>query len=405
MGQQLAGNVLYTDTGKDAGKGGLHDQRARLIEQLQRVNELLAQPDTLQRECDFHFKRAGLDAHGQMRRVELRRVLWTFAHGLGSTELTWEGIEAAAVVGTLEPHIPAATHSEFFRCVLKTVHLVAAELQKQINAIDAHFQLEEDHKRLATGAMRASAAASAAAASALESCGHEHTQDDVDAHAAHVPGPPSHDAQCGNPFVAEAGSVEEQFYHDSTDEEGEAGHAHRGMEMLGRNGRLPCDGANHAWQNEMEHEAKGASQEGLLFAPADGGAPEEVAPCINGMMALVLSNEGSFDPHRLFVGSGVLVLGDPEYPAPAFAGEFIIADGHSAFDLGFLESAVTGRALAHSPEASLLPEFAVRGKQSLDRMLVLTFEAGEALALWFNAPEDCALCLEAVRREVGGAPD
>merc|ERR1740123_1179192 len=107
------------------------------VEYLRRVDTLLAEPEKLESECDFHFQRAGIDAHGDMRRIELRRVLWTFARHLGSTELTWEAIEAAAVVGTLEPRVPVVTRAEFYRCVLKTVHLVGFELRRRVGQAEA----------------------------------------------------------------------------------------------------------------------------------------------------------------------------------------------------------------------------------------------------------------------------
>lgn len=50
-----------------------------------------------------------------------------------------------------------------------------------------------------------------------------------------------------------------------------------------------------------------------LFLPAPGGSPDDAA-LVNGMTALVLSNEGTFDPQRLFVGSGILELSDPTQP-------------------------------------------------------------------------------------------
>eukprot|EP00434_Breviolum_minutum_P023206 symbB.v1.2.020468.t1/scaffold1729.1/size181395/5 len=113
-----------------------HDDPQQLTASLQKVEKLLLDTETLQRECDAHFQRAGLDAHGTMRRVELRRLLWTFAHSLGSTELTWEAIEAFAITGTLEANVPVVTREEFFRCVTKTVHLVGRELRRKLQEVE-----------------------------------------------------------------------------------------------------------------------------------------------------------------------------------------------------------------------------------------------------------------------------
>ncbi|CAJ1427148.1 unnamed protein product [Effrenium voratum] len=88
MGQQAASFAPCVARQKES------QNPKQLAEYLQRVERLLLDTETLQRECDAHFRRVGLDAHGTMRRVELRRLLWTFAHSLGSSELTWEAIEA-----------------------------------------------------------------------------------------------------------------------------------------------------------------------------------------------------------------------------------------------------------------------------------------------------------------------
>jgi len=262
---------------------------------LKRVEALLNDPEKLEQECDFHFRRTGLDAHGDLRRVELRRLLWTFAHSLGSKELTWEAIEAAAVVGTVEPHVPVVTKDEFFRCVLKTVHLVAAELRRRV------AEAEEG-----------------------------------------APGRPS-----SQPAAEPAGGPR----------------------------ALP------------------------LFAPAPGGSPLETAP-ISGMTVMVLNNEGGFDPQRLFVDRGLLVLSDPGEAEQTVAQRLFGADGRSAFDLSLLELVANGQEVLRTPLVPLLPAFVLRG-EALERLMVLNFPGDEALCLWLASVEDSELCRDAVLAEAG----
>eukprot|EP00448_Togula_jolla_P018728 CAMPEP_0170591394 /NCGR_PEP_ID=MMETSP0224-20130122/12380_1 /TAXON_ID=285029 /ORGANISM="Togula jolla, Strain CCCM 725" /LENGTH=244 /DNA_ID=CAMNT_0010915255 /DNA_START=336 /DNA_END=1070 /DNA_ORIENTATION=+ len=140
-----------------------------------------------------------------------------------------------------------------------------------------------------------------------------------------------------------------------------------------------------------------------LFSPA-GGVVQETA-LVDGMVAMVLSVEGGyFDPRRLYVGGGTLVLSDPDGTKMTAAQRLFSRDGRQALDLALLESTASGaKEIAHVPVASLLPDFAVRCHNSLDRMLALNFESGEALCLWFSTPEDCQLCREAVQLEARAA--
>lgn len=328
-----------------------------LVANLRRAEALIAAPEKLEHECDFHFGRAGLDANGDLRRVELRRLLWTFAHGLGSTELTWEAIEATAVVGTIEPHVPVVTRSEFFRCVLKTVHLVAAELHRKVEEEAARRLLLEEHMMASSMAGSRSGSTNPWAALA-----ERHGRSGASSSSSR------------SPSLASASSGTTNADHED-EEEVEA-------------------------QTEAPSKGKGKGKraEGArprpepvttpLFLPAPGGSQHEVAP-VNGMTAMVLSNEGTFDPQRLFVGGGMMELNDPAQPA---------AGGNSAFDLALLEYAATGDEISSLPVAPLLPAFAVRGK-ALDRMLVLGFAGDDALCLWFATLEDCELCRNVLASE------
>mmetsp|Transcript_26527 Transcript_26527/g.85826 ORF Transcript_26527/g.85826 Transcript_26527/m.85826 type:complete len:619 (-) Transcript_26527:2420-4276(-) len=139
MGQQTSASFTpFTAWKKKETEADLE----QLAFRLRQTEAMLADPDKLARDCDFHFGRAGLDARGELRRVELRRLLWTFAHSLGSSDLTWEAIEASAVIGTVEPHVPSVTQDQFFRCTLKTVHLVAAELRDKHREMEGRIRLQ-----------------------------------------------------------------------------------------------------------------------------------------------------------------------------------------------------------------------------------------------------------------------
>merc|ERR1719247_106330 len=107
------------------------------------------------------------------------------------------------------------------------------------------------------------------------------------------------------------------------------------------------------------------------------------------MMALTLSTEGTFDPQRLFVGRGQLILREPEEMG---------SSRPTGFDLRALEQVNTGESIPHAPSAALLPGY-VRKPEALERMLILEFDGGEAPCLWFPCLEDCSLCLQAIKDE------
>jgi len=129
-----------------------------------------------------------------------------------------------------------------------------------------------------------------------------------------------------------------------------------------------------------------------LFLPAPGGSPDDTA-LVNGMTAMVLSNEGSFDPQRLFVGNGILELSDPTQPASDT--RHVLREGRSTFDLTLLDYACSGSEITQLPIAQLVPAYAMRSN-SLDRMLVLVFMGDEALCLWFTTIQDCELFVSAL---------
>ncbi|CAE7544558.1 unnamed protein product [Symbiodinium natans] len=361
MGQQAAKSFAPCVV-RGKGNGPEGDQQ-QLTVCIQRVERLLSDTETLKRECDAHFRRAGLDAHGAMRRVELRRLLWTFAHSLGSTELTWEAIEAFAVTGTLEASVPVVTEDEFYRCVTKTVHLVAAELRRKLQ--EAEAKLHPTPQRPPMQVHRESSA---------------------------TPKTPSRHS---TPWAALA-------------------------ELSGSDAESPVSSqASHGSQVE-EKLAGATAQEHLVvqdvieqksfFRPApwefEGqSAPDQClqthqdTPGVNGMTVLVLSNEGSFDPHSLLVKGGMLVLSSPVAEARTGLGMFAASDGSNSFDLSLLETIVCGAAVAHTPAAAMIPGVVWKTPESTARTVVLFFAAETALCLWFQEVHHCTLCCEALRNE------
>lgn len=314
-------------------------QFQQLGTRLKRVDELLASPEQLERESNLQFQRAPLDSHGCMRRIEMRRLLWTFAHHLGSEELTWEAIEVAAVVGTIEPNVPVVTQAEFFRCVYKTVHLVGAELRKRLEKIEPGSR------------------------------------------TCHVPGnspkveqrQQQHLVRDGVESDEESGDDEEE---DDDDDEYEAGPHSTGPIEVPLFSPAPESPRSHPIESTIE-----------AFDPAPGGIGDDML-LVNGMMAMTLSVEGSFDPQRLFINRGHLVIRDPDENSR----------GRQTLDLRDMVTATTGEAIAHSPFQRLLPGY-VKDADALNRMLVLEFEESEVLCLWFSTPEDCSRCLQALKEE------
>mmetsp|Transcript_98373 Transcript_98373/g.195027 ORF Transcript_98373/g.195027 Transcript_98373/m.195027 type:complete len:368 (+) Transcript_98373:141-1244(+) len=358
MGQQVSPGTCVS-RGKLSGPGA----NESLTMQLKRAEALMALPERLETECDFQFQRAGLDAHGELRRVELRRLLWTFAHGLGSTELTWQAIEDAAVAGTIEPHVPVVNRAEFFRCVLKTVHLVAAELRGRIE--------EEKEASLRQKELLGSADSS----SPWSALAHQHT------HAARAAS-----SSCSSRSASPASVSSRQS--EASFEDGEVVPQSTGKEEHAYTVGSPGEEQSAAATSTFAQPPP----ETPLFLPAPGGSSDDAA-LINGMTAMVLSNEGTFDPQSLFIGSGILELSDVTQPASET--RHILREGHSTFDLTLLDSACCGSEITQLPIAQLIPAYAMRSN-SLDRMLVLGFAGDEALCLWFTTVQDCELCVSAL---------
>jgi len=374
MGQQ-AGALLTPCVVR--GKPGAPKSREDFVACLRRVEGLITVPEKLEAECEFHFRRAGLDAHGTLRRVELRRLLWTFAHSLGSTELTWEAIEASAVAGTVEPHVPVVTSAEFFRCVLKTVHLVSAELRRKVAEADAHQQ----QLRAATPAAGAGPATQGSPRTATAGQQSGASEGSASSSRSSSPGPPSADPpEEAEPEAPPSGKGSGKGRPPPRAREPpEAPMPAEGLAGLQGTSALP------------------------FFRPAPGGSPDEEAP-VNGMTAMVLSNEGTFDKRRLFVGHGVLVLNEPSEAAPSLAQRLLGGSDESmAFDLSQLEYAASGEDIARTPLAMLLRGVLGPEEEELECILAMGFAGDEVLCLQFATPKDCDLCRRAVTTEGVGA--
>lgn len=441
---------------------------------LRRVHGFIANPDVLERECAPHFDRAGLDAHGEIRRVELRRLLFTLARELGSQQLSWQAIEAAAVAGTLDPDVPVVKRDEFLRCCLKTTHLVAKELQDRLDTLDAQLRLraeqeremrqraeeaarEEDLRQRLAAAEAAEAAAQAAVAATAARpgrgggpgrCGGPASRwDAVDAAASRQRYDGSDGSDSGSKYGSEeaddddaaaqlpashaqhhpaaGGSPDPRFAPAVASPDAEPYDPHdRVSPRQGPSGgsqprRGPCHGPFPVPRGRPESDeraevppsayspavqAAAAAPVPTLFTPA-GGTTDEGRP-VDGMVVYVLSNEGSFDPRRLSVGGGLLDIEeeqDEEGALSSFAGRFLGAPTPecSTYDLSQLDAAVSGMELEQSPAMSLLPGFAAASIEALDRTLVLTFESGEAICIWFSSGEDCEFAKEAILVEAG----
>ncbi|CAE7221660.1 unnamed protein product [Symbiodinium sp. CCMP2592] len=371
MGQQAAKSLApCVVRGKASDAEGDQQQLSMC---LQRVERLLSDTETLERECDAHFRRAGLDAHGAMRRIELRRLLWTFAHSLGSTELTWEAIEAFAVTGTLEASVPVVTKDEFYRCVTKTVHLVAAELRRKLQEVEAKLHpaprrppppppqpevRRDPHSTPKTPGRHSSPWAALAelsgsdAASPVSSRESQHSEP-TEAENVEPSQVETKLAARSQEKLVSQDSIEQSFFRPAPDDE---------------------DPSTAREQRQPTHQ--------------EGSG-------INGMIVLVLSNEGNFDPHTLLVNGGVLALSSPVAEAGSgLLRMFAAGDGRSSFDLSLLEMIVRGAAIARTPAAAMIPGVVWKTPESTARTLVLFFSAGTALCLWFQESHHCTLCCE-----------
>jgi len=338
---------------------------------LQHVDSLLAHPAKLETESNFYFNRAALDSHGDMRRIELRRMLWTLAQQLGSTDLTWEDIEAQAVVGTVDPQVPIVSQSEFFHCVLKTLHLVAAELRVKLVVLEEALGMN---------------LAMPLPSSTL----------------------PIVDSQIKQPSDGDASVVFCPTGECTAEENISKDNEHDDFCPASVPSTTPAMSAVFSpaappSQVPLFHPAAAPARK-ALFSPAPGVSGDELAP-INGMIAMVLNNDGSFDPQRLFVGSGVLSLSDPRDAAPSIRERFFGTAGASrlSFNLSQLVSVSKGEAIGRTPVVAWLPNYGARTKESLERMVVFSFAEGNVMCIWFSSDADCELCSEAVIREAYSA--
>lgn len=386
MGQQAA--AFAPCVARVKGDNGSQDPQ-QLAVSLEKVEKLLLDTETLQRECDAHFRRAGLDAHGTMRRVELRRLLWTFAHSLGSTELTWEAIEAFAVTGTLEANVPVVTKEEFFRCVTKTVHLVASELRRKLQEVENKLRPlprrpperapEQSGPTPKTPGRHSSPWAAMAELSGSEEESPLSSSRSANGPEAEPEQAPPEDAifrpaPCGPCGPCAPCAPEEK--HPACPVAHEAHEAPRPVEA-----------------DETEPEAES------FFRPAPEPQAPHVVKSNNDMIVLVLSSEGNFDPQRLALESGSLLLGPMEEANGALSSFFGVSDNRSAFDLSFLEMLLRGSAIARSPAARMIPGVVWKTPESIARTVMLCFPEGSALCMWFQETEHCAACCKAILEE------
>lgn len=386
MGQQAA--AFAPCVARVKGDNGSQDPQ-QLAVSLEKVEKLLLDTETLQRECDAHFRRAGLDAHGTMRRVELRRLLWTLAHSLGSTELTWEAIEAFAVTGTLEANVPVVTKEEFFRCVTKTVHLVASELRRKLQEVENKLRPlprrpperapEQSGPTPKTPGRHSSPWAAMAELSGSEEESPLSSSRSANGPEAEPEQAPPEDAifrpaPCGPCGPCAPCAPEEK--HPACPVAHEAHEAPRPVEA-----------------DETEPEAES------FFRPAPEPQAPHVVKSNNDMIVLVLSSEGNFDPQRLALESGSLLLGPMEEANGALSSFFGVSDNRSAFDLSFLEMLLRGSAIARSPAARMIPGVVWKTPESIARTVMLCFPEGSALCMWFQETEHCAACCKAILEE------
>lgn len=382
-------------------------ERDQLQSNLKRVEDLLADPATLKQECDCHFRRAGSNAHGEMRRVELRRLLYTFAHSLGSTELTWEAIEANAVIGTLDSQTPVVTREEFFRCVTKTVHLVAAELRRNLQEVEARLSRPRPKALLAASPpQRPPLPVACEQRLPLPKEDHGRGGQEEPCEGRKPVSPWAALAQMQNKEGAfpEASSYtssegEEQVFEDD-EEAAQPQSLFRPSPFIGDRDRsqeteveaaavVPSGGRGAVFRPSLEKAPAAAPSGGYgaVFRPSPKKEEDDQE---EGLIALVLSSEGSFDAHRFAVGTGMLSL--------SRLGKEGEIDASTAYDLSLLELAVAGEAVLDTPAALLVPSFA-RTPESIQRLLVLGFDGGAVLCMWFQALEGSARCLAQVLAE------
>lgn len=381
-------------------------ERVQLLWNLKRVEDLLADPETLKQECECHFRRAGSNAHGEMGRIELRRLLYTFAHSLGSTELTWEAIEANAVIGTLDSQTPVVTREEFYRCVTKTVHLVAAELGRNLQEVEDRLSRPSPKPLPAAPSLQRPPLpiASERKLPLPEDHGRGDQEEPCEGRKPVTPWTALAQLQEKQGALPDASSYtssegrEEQVFEDE-EEVAQPQSLFRPSPFTGDGNRspglqeteveaaavLPRRSHEAVFRPSLEKAPTAApgSRCGAVFRPS----PEKEE---EGLIALVLSSEGSFDAHRFAVGSGMLSL--------SRLGEEGESDGSTAYDLSLLELAVAGNAVLETPAALLVPGFA-RTPESIQRLLVLGFDGDAVLCIWFQALEDSARCLGQVLAE------
>lgn len=334
-----------------------HDDPQQLTASLQKVEKLLLDTETLQRECDAHFQRAGLDAHGTMR-------------------LTWEAIEAFAITGTLEANVPVVTREEFFRCVTKTVHLVGRELRRKLQEVENRLRplprrpperaQEQSGPTPKTPGRHSSPWAAMAELSGSEG-------------ESPISSPrPSN----GSEAIQEPEHAQDAIFRPA-----------------------PCAERSESRLQEKQSpplaaRPQQAPSEDTLFRPAPEPQAVQAAqvPSLNGMIVLVLSSEGNFDPQRLALESGTLLLGPMEEATGGLASLFGV-DSRTAFDLSFLEMLLRGSAIARSPAARMIPGVVWKTPESVARTVMLCFPEGSVLCMWFQETEHCAACCQAILEE------
>jgi len=245
--------------------------------------------------------------------VELRRLLWTFSHALGSTELTWEAIEASAVIGTLEPHVPVVTLDEFFRCVLKTVHLVVAELRRKAERF----------------APRATPWACLAEMN-------DKGRGDASSRSSSCSPPPS---QASEP----AEDVTEG--HPSSE--------------------LPSEHESPV-QRDLPHSQRDSYEGASIFQPAPDTSQDPSV--IDRLQVMLLSSHGIFDAQHVSLDRGHLILTDPD-DEPTFMQRVLGSSSQVYVDLSTLKDTYFDVEVLNSPAASMLPTEGC----PLDRVIVFTF--------------------------------